>query len=736
MRIGNRSGFNSAVGRETVGVQALDAGKAKLRRKALVTLVGAIALVDCTRSAVHATTQSSTWVGSTDTLWTTPANWSPNNAYPNNGNGTPAISDFNVDIPAPAIPADFSPTVNSAITIDDLTVEANATVTLGSAGSLTVKGPAFTNDGSITGSGTLNVSGITITQGVNGIISSTSAVNLTNVTVDGGTVGGAVTMNAGTFSNVAIATGALVIVSPFSSPDTLMVSGPTLVNNGTIQVDETLSNAGIDFTSNTTVSGNGMIMLDDNGPNAVLTAAAGVTVTLGAEQTVNGQGEVDAAVVNNGTVNANSGGNILYLQDSAMTNNNMFEANSGGTLAITGITVTQGTLGQIAANGMGSDVQLTNATIVGGTIGGSANGLVTVAAGFPTNTPSTFNGVTVAQGATVELLSNATLNIVGTTLTNDGVIQVDTLSKAGELNFTSTGTLLLTGSGTVFLDDYSPNAKITAPAGSTLTNDTMETIDGVGEIDVPLINNGTVTGSASTHTLVLKNGVAGTGTIGASGGGTLMLATGTGGSTQGGISIATGGHLDIANNHLFIDYGAGADPFSTLVGYLNTGYNAGKWNGPGIVSSTAAVTSGYGVGAVDAGSIAGKALGLSSGTIELKYTLYGDINLAGVVNGNDFAILAGNFGKTVTGGWEQGDLNYDGTVNGIDFALLAANFGKSAAGGDVVLPASQWAALDSFAAANGLLTDVPEPTPALLAAPVVAFSIAGTRRRPRKRPVE
>jgi hypothetical protein len=56
--------------------------------------------------------------------------------------------------------------------------------------------------------------------------------------------------------------------------------------------------------------------------------------------------------------------------------------------------------------------------------------------------------------------------------------------------------------------------------------------------------------------------------------------------------------------------------------------------------------------------------------------LQGDVNLDGAVNGSDFAILAGNFGKTGMS-HAQGDLNGDGSVNGSDFALLAGSFGKS-----------------------------------------------------------
>ena len=59
----------------------------------------------------------------------------------------------------------------------------------------------------------------------------------------------------------------------------------------------------------------------------------------------------------------------------------------------------------------------------------------------------------------------------------------------------------------------------------------------------------------------------------------------------------------------------------------------------------------------------------------LNVTNFGDANLDGVVNLNDFNVLAANFGQS-NRTWEQGDFNEDGTVNLSDFNLLAANFGK------------------------------------------------------------
>ena len=78
------------------------------------------------------------------------------------------------------------------------------------------------------------------------------------------------------------------------------------------------------------------------------------------------------------------------------------------------------------------------------------------------------------------------------------------------------------------------------------------------------------------------------------------------------------------------------------------------------------------------------------------------MDLNRIVNGVDFGILAANFNTAVTS-WDQGDFNYDNIVNGIDFAQLAANFNKGASGAAAGAAAADFAALDLFAAANGLL---------------------------------
>jgi autotransporter-associated beta strand protein len=221
-------------------------------------------------------------------------------------------------------------------------------------------------------------------------------------------------------------------------------------------------------------------------------------------------------------------------------------------------------------------------------------------------------------------------------------------------------------------------------------------------------------------------------------GGLLRLAPGvTGGSGPAvsssvnltSLSITGNGVLDVGNNHLIITYGA-SDPITTIAGYIKTGYNGGGWNGTGGIISSAALTNAsgllYGVGYAD-----GKdnvVVGLSSGQIEVAYTLLGDANLDGLVNGSDFNILAANFNQSITG-WDQGDFNYDGLVNASDFNVLAANFNQGVSG---AASAGDVAALDAFAVANGLslpTSSVPEPASASLLLLSGLSMLAHRRRR-------
>jgi autotransporter-associated beta strand protein len=257
------------------------------------------------------------------------------------------------------------------------------------------------------------------------------------------------------------------------------------------------------------------------------------------------------------------------------------------------------------------------------------------------------------------------------------------------------------------------------------------TVAGDGTVDLSGTNTYVGGTTVSSGTLVVGSNTSlptENAVVNIASGATVKLAPGIGAVTIQLPNISAGGTLDINNDQVYVNYGTGADPINSIIAMIQSGYDGGSWAGTGITSSAAAANSGsYGVGYADAAD-PGNPANLPSGQIEIMYTLLGDANLDGKVNGADFAILATNFNQ---GGkvWDQGDFNYDGNVNGADFTLLAKNFNQSAT--QSAVGADDLAALDAFAAANGIsLTSVPEPaTVGLLA--IGGLGILVRRRRTR-----
>jgi hypothetical protein len=135
--------------------------------------------------------------------------------------------------------------------------------------------------------------------------------------------------------------------------------------------------------------------------------------------------------------------------------------------------------------------------------------------------------------------------------------------------------------------------------------------------------------------------------------------------------------LDIEKSKLFLAYGgAVADPIALVRGWLAKGYNGGTWTGSAdaINSSAAAANNGYMIGYAD--SADGTGTNPTPNTVELMYTLGGDLNLQGTVVFSDFAIVVANYGKPAS--WDTGAITYGTTVSFADFALTVANYGKQA----------------------------------------------------------
>ena len=175
------------------------------------------------------------------------------------------------------------------------------------------------------------------------------------------------------------------------------------------------------------------------------------------------------------------------------------------------------------------------------------------------------------------------------------------------------------------------------------------------------VSSGAKLNMSGTFTFTASSSVSGAGTAGFSSG-TSTFNAGAALNPAKGITISggtvqldsvqtlasltiSGGSLNLTNTHLFINYGTNPDPVVTIRGYLASGYQGGNWGGSGIDSSAAAHDAAYALGYADSAD-PGNPAQLASGTIEIKYTLYGDTNLDGSVNSIDFGNLATNFGKS------------------------------------------------------------------------------------------
>ncbi|USN98612.1 MAG: hypothetical protein H6810_10630 [Phycisphaeraceae bacterium] len=353
----------------------------------------------------------------------------------------------------------------------------------------------------------LFVSGIAITQGPSGAITANTGGQVTfnsNVTVTGGRLDG-----SGVFRRVGNGTLSLTNVVihtsiPVEPGSQINYTGAAFDCTGDITLNDTDSGADayIQFFSNCTATGGGRIFLAGGGaPGASNDSAVytnGTVLTIG-NLTVEGSGELHAALVNNGLIRAfpsSNGDGRLRLITNNKTNNTQILADAGGVVEINGITITQDPSAVLLADG--GEIELNgNQTIVNGTLR-TVNGGVIQRIGN-----GTLSLTNVVVDTTIPVEPGSQINYTGTTFNCTGDITLNDTNSGADAYIQFFSNCTATGGGRIFLaGGGAPGASNDSAVhtnGTVLTVAPDFVIEGSGELHAALVNNGLIRAFPSTN---------------------------------------------------------------------------------------------------------------------------------------------------------------------------------------------------------------------------------------------
>jgi endonuclease I len=309
---------------------------------------------------------------------------------------------------------------------------------------------------------------------------------------------------------------------------------------------------------------------------------------------------------------------------------------------------------------------------------------------------ATVGSITQDAGDTLNINATRILTIVGTSASNlAGVV-----NNSGEIKIQA-GTTTLTGGGThtgkfnVAVGatlDFAGGAHTLAPGAGTLPGGGVVKLSAgpVGVAGNLHIGNGSTfeqTGGTLTATNLLVGTASSQGTF-RSTGGTLNV---------GDISVISGrvvwdnpqtlsvntvtttiGTFDLTSRAMVIK----GSNLAAVTALISEGYNNGDWLGEGIASSAAAIDPNF-LTAIGFASNADAAYtefegisGLDGDDVLLKFTYYGDADLTGSVDLDDFNLFLAGYQDpaNVSQTWIYGDFDYTGSVNLDDFNLFLAAY--------------------------------------------------------------
>jgi fibronectin-binding autotransporter adhesin len=294
------------------------------------------------------------------------------------------------------------------------------------------------------------------------------------------------------------------------TPGYVDITGPSLSNQGTINIG---ASNGLEFpqpSQTTTISGAGTINLTD--PNARV--LGGSNAVINTNNTIQGQGYIGMITfTNQSIIDANvSGAQLELAGGGSITNTGTIQASNGATLLL------QGSSLGVPFNNSGGTIQaLTGSTVMvdayaisGGTLVSTGSGLFSTFGG--SGNPSLSN---LTNNANYQIVSGGSSTIAGA-INNLGTIQVK-------------GGLFVNGSATLKGGSvpiaYPEGSIISLSGATTLINQSNIAGSGfIGDANLTFTNQGTVNATDSANPLVLSGSASNnTATMEASGGGTLQI---------------------------------------------------------------------------------------------------------------------------------------------------------------------------------------------------------------------
>ncbi len=532
-----------------------------------------------------------------------------------------------------------------------------------------------------------------------------------------------------------------------SGPALLLTKGgqiqttSTVINSQTINAPLVLEG---NYTFTSGASTNSATLTFGGGITPAATSG-GTTLTLNGSNT--GANTISGALANNpgapgGLLALNVAGPGLWM----LTGANSY---SGGT------TISGGTLNINADGALGATTANPNITFNG-------NGTLQFATGYSGTTLSSSRSISIVAGQSGTLDTNGNNITYAGLLTSSGTFGkagAGILEMDGAPTLNANSGLSVTG-GTLRLKYGSAPTIGGTVSGSVSNGATLELASSVSQLSqmVNIANAGTLLDSSSINQNV--GVVTSTGNTIVNAGGSLtayeirqnsltitgnakvtLLPSGSGSTTApaapnninfssdvaalsiGGMTSAWTGTLDIGNNGLVIQYGAGSDPFTTITNMVRSGYANGNWTGTGITSSLARAaallgspTPALNIGIIDfvpntgtfGSSIVFEGQTISTSAVLLRLTYMDDLVLSGdMAQANatsDALFFAANYGSGTI--WHVGDITHDGVIDTNDALLFAANY-------VVGLPSLDGTTGNAAALGNNAAA-VPEPASLLL----------------------